>query len=503
MLLPLGYLILRSFEDGWSGVLEVLLDGSTLAVLLRSISLAVIVTGASVAVAVPLAWLTSRTDLPGRRLWAVLAALPLVVPSYVGGLVLISALGPRGMLQGVLAPLGVERLPEIYGLPGAALALTLFSYPYVFLTARAALGGMDPALEETARSLGSGAWRTFFRVTLPQMRPAIVAGALLVALYTLSDFGVVSLLQYDSFAREIYTQYRSAFDRTPAAILGLMLVALTAAILYTESRTRGRARYHRSGVGTARRGAQVNLGRWKWPALVFCGAVVSLALVLPIGILLFWLVRGLVEGEPLRLVWGAALNSVYVSAAAAALAALAALPIAVLAVRFPGRVSGLLERLTYLGYALPGIVLALALVFFGSNYVPAIYGTLGILLFAYVIHFLPQAVGATRSALLQVQPSVEEAARGLGKGPTAVLATVTAPLTRSGIIAGGALVFLTTMKELPATLLLGPIGFDTLATRVWTATSEAFFARAAAPAILLILLSAVPMYLLVIRERKQ
>lgn len=503
MLLPLGYLILRSFEDGWSGVLEVLLDGSTLAVLLRSISLAVIVTGASVAVAVPLAWLTSRTDLPGRRLWAVLAALPLVVPSYVGGLVLISALGPRGMLQGVLAPLGVERLPEIYGLPGAALALTLFSYPYVFLTARAALGGMDPALEETARSLGSGAWRTFFRVTLPQMRPAIVAGALLVALYTLSDFGVVSLLQYDSFAREIYTQYRSAFDRTPAAILGLMLVALTAAILYTESRTRGRARYHRSGVGTARRGAQVNLGRWKWPALMFCGAVVALALVLPIGILLFWLVRGLVEGEPLRLVWGAALNSVYVSAAAAALAALAALPIAVLAVRFPGRVSGLLERLTYLGYALPGIVLALALVFFGSNYVPAIYGTLGILLFAYVIHFLPQAVGATRSALLQVQPSVEEAARGLGKGPTAVLATVTAPLTRSGIIAGGALVFLTTMKELPATLLLGPIGFDTLATRVWTATSEAFFARAAAPAILLILLSAVPMYLLVIRERKQ
>ncbi len=157
--------------------------------------------------------------------------------------------------------------------------------------------------------------------------------------------------------------------------------------------------------------------------------------------------------------------------------------------------------MTYLGYALPGIVLALALVFFGSNYVPAIYGTLGILLFAYVVHFLPQAVGATRSALLQVRPSVEEAARGLGRSPAGVLATVTAPLTRSGIIAGGALVFLTTMKELPATLLLGPIGFDTLATRVWTATSEAFFARAAAPAMLLILLSAVPMYLLIIRER--
>lgn len=503
MLLPLAYLVLRSSEGGWAGVSEVLLDADTFAVLLRSALLAAVVTGASVFLAVPLAWLTGRTDLPGRRAWAVLAALPLVVPSYVGGFVLVSALGPRGMLQGVLEPFGMERLPSIYGLFGAALALTLFSYPYVFLTVRSALRGMDPALEEAARGLGSGAWRTFSRVTLPQMRPAVVAGALLVALYTLSDFGAVSILQYDSFAREIYTQYRSAFDRTPAAILGLMLVALTAAILYVESRTRGRARYHRSSAGTIRPGAQVRLGRWKWPAVLFCGVVVALALVLPVGVLMFWLARGLAEGEPLRLVWGAAFNSVYVSAIAAVLAAVAALPVAVLAVRFPGRVSGLLERLTYLGYALPGIVLALALVFFGSNYVPAIYGTLGILLFAYVVHFLPQAVGATRAALLQVKPSVEEAARGLGRGPAAVLATVTAPLTRSGILAGGALVFLTTMKELPATLLLGPIGFDTLATSVWTATSEAFFARAAAPAMLLILLSAVPMYVLVIREPKQ
>ncbi|MEJ7819869.1 MAG: iron ABC transporter permease [Rubrobacteraceae bacterium] len=503
MLLPLAYLVLRSSEGGWAGVSEVLLDADTFAVLLRSALLAAVVTGASVFLAVPLAWLTVRTDLPGRRAWAVLAALPLVVPSYVGGFVLVSALGPRGMLQGVLEPFGMERLPSIYGLFGAALALTLFSYPYVFLTVRSALRGMDPALEEAARGLGSGAWRTFSRVTLPQMRPAVVAGALLVALYTLSDFGAVSILQYDSFAREIYTQYRSAFDRTPAAILGLMLVALTAAILYVESRTRGRARYHRSSAGTIRPGAQVRLGRWKWPAVLFCGVVVALALVLPVGVLMFWLARGLAEGEPLRLVWGAAFNSVYVSAIAAVLAAVAALPVAVLAVRFPGRVSGLLERLTYLGYALPGIVLALALVFFGSNYVPAIYGTLGILLFAYVVHFLPQAVGATRAALLQVKPSVEEAARGLGRGPAAVLATVTAPLTRSGILAGGALVFLTTMKELPATLLLGPIGFETLATSVWTATSEAFFARAAAPAMLLILLSAVPMYVLVIREPKQ
>ena len=501
MLLPLAYLVLRSLEGGLAGTLEVLTDADTFATLGRSVLLAALVTGVSVLISVPLAWLTARTDLPGRRTWAVLAALPLVIPSYVGGFVLVSVLGPRGVLQGVLEPFGVERLPSIYGLPGASLALILFSYPYIFLTVRGAFRGMDPALEEAAKSLGSGLWTTFFRVTLPQLRPAIVAGALLVALYTLSDFGAVSLLQYDSFAREIYIQYQSAFDRTPAAVLALMLVILTATILALEGRTRGRLRYHRSSAGAARRATPVALGRWKWPALFFCGSVVSLALVAPIGILSFWLVRGVAGGEPLRLVWGAAWSSVYVSGLAAGAAALAALPVALLAVRFRSPVSGILERLTYLGYALPGIVLALALVFFGANYAPALYGTLGVLILAYVIHFLPQAVGATRTALLQVSPSLEEAARGLGRSPASVLASITAPLARSGILAGAALVFLTTMKELPATLLLSPIGFDTLATSIWGATSEAFFARAAAPALILILVSAGPMYLLTIRER--
>ena len=292
MTLPLAYLILRSLEGGTSNVLEVLSDVDTYATLGRSVLLAVLVMGISVLVAVPLAWLTARTDLPGRRLWAVLAALPLVIPSYVGGFVLVSVLGPRGILQGSLEPFGVERLPSIYGLPGAALALILFSYPYIFLTVRGAFRGMDPALEEAAKSLGSGVWTTFFRVTLPQLRPAIVAGALLVALYTLSDFGAVSLLHYDSFAREIYLQYQSAFDRTPAAILALMLVILTATILDLEGRTRGRLRYHRSSAGSARRATPVALGPWKWPAVAFCGGVVSLALVAPIGILTFWLVPG-------------------------------------------------------------------------------------------------------------------------------------------------------------------------------------------------------------------
>ncbi len=182
--------------------------------------------------------------------------------------------------------------------------------------------------------------------------------------------------------------------------------------------------------------------------------------------------------------------------------AAAALPVAILAVRYSGRLSSLLERATYIGFALPGIVIALALVFFGANYATPLYQTLGLLIFAYVILFLPQAVGATRSRLLQISPRLEEAARSLGSTPLQTLTKITLPLVRPGILAGAALVFLTTMKELPATLLLSPIGFKTLATSIWSATSEAFFARAAVPALLLILVSSVPMAFLVIRERR-
>jgi iron(III) transport system permease protein len=220
---------------------------------------------------------------------------------------------------------------------------------------------------------------------------------------------------------------------------------------------------------------------------------VLIALVMPLGVVLFWLVRGLQGGEPLRLLWGAAWNSIYSSALAAFFAVIAALPVALLAVRYRSRASSVFEGIAYAGYALPGIVIALALVRFASQYAPAVYQTLGLMIFAYVLRFLPQALGAIRATLLSVSPSVEEAARSLGHGPIRVGWRVTLPLIRSGLISGAALVFLTSMKELPTTLLLGPTGFRTLATATWTATAEGFFARAAAPALLIIAVSGLSM----------
>jgi iron(III) transport system permease protein len=463
--------------------------------------LGVAVTASSVAIAVPVAWLTVRTDLPLRRFWVVVTALPLAIPTYVGGYAFIAALGPRGTLQGWLEPFGVRSLPAIYGFGGAWLVLTLFTYPYVLLTVRAAIRRLDPSLEEASRTLGHGTWTTFRRVVLPQLRPSMTAGSLLVALYTLSDFGAVAMLRYDSFTRAIFLQYRASLDRSTAAVLGLVLVAFTLAVLGGGALGRGSDRYHGLHAGSPRRAPVQALGRWRWVAFGVLAALVTVALVLPLAVVGSWLVRGFDQGEPFRLTGELIGNSLRASALGALASVAAAWPVAVLSVRRGGRFGRLVEQACWLGHSLPGVVVALSLVFFGARQVPWLYQTHWMLTLAYVVLFLPQALGALRSSLLQVSPTLEEASRTLGKGSTATLWRIVVPLARPGLLAGGALVFLTCMKELPATLLLAPTGYPTLATQVWTATSEALFARAALPALALVLLSSLPMAVLVLREQ--
>ena len=505
MLLPLAYLVYRAAGVGWAQGIDLLFRMRTVRVMWNSLILVCGVTTLSLALALPFAWLTERTDLPGGRIWTVLAMMPLVIPSYVGGFTLIAMFGPRGALQELLSPLGVDRLPSIYGFTGALWALTLFTYPYIFMSIRAALHRFDPAVEEAARSLGYNGWQTFLKVTLPNLRPAITAGGLLVALYTLSDFGAVSLLRFNSFTRAIYVQYLSSFDRNVASLLSLALIVFTIILLVMErnSRGRGRPRYYRSSAGVAAPRKRIELAGRKWPALLFCGTVVTAALVLPVGVILFWLLRGLGSGESLAPVWTATLNSFRAGALAAIAAIALGLPVAYAAIRMGGRLMSLSSRAVYVGYGLPGIVIALSLVFFGANFAPRLYQTLWMLVFAYVVRFLPQAMGAMQISLLQMNPRLEEAGRSLGLGNRAVFRRITAPIVRPGVLAGMALVFLTTVKELPATLLLSPTGFSTLATQIWSATDEAFFARAAAPALMLLAMSAFSIFFVLMQEERE
>ena len=235
--------------------------------------------------------------------------------------------------------------------------------------------------------------------------------------------------------------------------------------------------------------------------MLFRSGVVLVALALPIAVLSYWLVRGLSEGESLAVLWSATRNSLYVSGLSAVVCSAFSIPVATLLVRHPGLFSRVLEPASFVGYALPGVVVALALVFFGANFATPVYQTAWLLVFAYIVLFFPAALGSTRASLLQISPLLEDAARSLGRTPIQTLRAVTVPLMAPGILMGGGLVFLITMKELPATLILGPLGFKTLATLIWSASSEAFFAKAAAPALVMILLSCVPMAVLMARTQ--
>ncbi|MCC6236169.1 MAG: iron ABC transporter permease [Dehalococcoidia bacterium] len=497
VLLPPAYLVLRAASAG-AGALEVLAQPAAVAALARTILLTLTVTSTCVVVAVPLAWLVMRSDIPFPRMLLAALALPLAVPSFVGGYVMISALSPGGLVQQVLQPLGVARLPSIYGFWGAWAVLSALSYPYVFLQVCAALRRIDPALEDASRSLGQTAFATFRRVTLPLLRPAVSAGGILVALYVLSEFGAVSMLRYDTLTPLVYVRYATAFDRTSAAVLGLPLIGLAMLLVAADGLTRGTALYHTRSV--ARTPARRRLGAWRWVAFAGCLAVAALGAGVPLAVTTYWLVRGVQRGGDLGVSLSTVEHTVRAAGAAALLTVLAALPLVWVSVRHRGRLGPVMERAAYLGQSLPAITIALAVVFFAARYVPPLYQTLGLLVVAYAVRFLPEAMGASRTALLQVNPSSEEAARSLGAGALRTFARVTAPQMLPGVSAGALLVFLTAVKELPMTLLLSPIGYDTLATRIWTATSEAQFSMAALPSLLLLATSTLAVLMLVRRE---
>ncbi|MFW5949555.1 MAG: ABC transporter permease [Halolamina sp.] len=511
VLSPLLWLLLRASEVSTSEA-QSLLDAST-DVFANSLGLVAVVTTASVIIGVPLAVLTVQTDLPFRRFWTVVVALPLVIPSYVGAFAYVSAFGPDGALADALAPLGAS-IPEVYGLGGTALVITLFVYPYVFLTTRAALLSFDETQLEAARTLNVGYVGAFRRVILPQILPAVTAGALLVALYALSDFGTPSIMRFDVFTRTIYVELNSFGDgRANATLLSLQLLTVTAVIVALESRI---GSGDDSGYGAAASSTVlVSLGRLRWVAMLFPALVSTFTLALPVGILTMWFLRAEAldyDIGGLAFEAGFALNSVYVAALAAFATLVLSLPVAYYAGRSRSTFAWLTERATYLGYAMPGVVLALALVFFSSNQLAefvspevarAVYQSLPLLVFAYVVRFLPQAVGATRSSVLGVDPTLIGAARVLGASPRTVFRRVTLPLIAPGVLAGLALVFLTTMKELDTTLILHPTGFTTLVTYIWRVQEGGYYGRAALPALVLVVVSGLSMLPLLLQGRDQ
>ena len=500
VVVPVVWILVVAASVDVERAVALLFREKTLEIFLNTVGLVIGVTLFSILLAVPLACLTELTDLPHSKFWAVIISLPLVIPSYIGAFSYISVWGPQGEIQSLLEPLGVESLPDLYGLPGAIFILTLYNYPYVYITTRAGLQSFDKTYLDAARSLDQQTWRSFLRAVMPFVRPAMTAGALLVALYAIGDFGTPSMLRLDVFTRVIYVEY-NAFGQEYASLLAMNLVVVALVILAIESNLRGSDTLHGTLRGETRNYVY-ELGRWRWVAVACCVGLAMVTLLFPVAVLTMWLFRQPdVYAPALEFDWSYAVNSMAVSGGAAVVAAVAAIPIAYLSARYSSRLVALFERASYIGYAVPGIVIGLSLIYFSTHHAAFAYQTLPLIVFAYVVLYLPQAVGPIRTGVLHVNPRLVEAARSLGCTPWRAFRTVVFPLIIPGLIAGGALVFLTAMKELPATLLLGPAGFETLATFIWRLERNALYGFAALPALVLIAVSGLSMLLVVFRDR--
>jgi len=476
---------------------QTLFSARTVELLARTLGLTAAVTATASAIGVAGAWILARTDLQFKRAWGVAFAMPLVIPSYVLAMVLLSASGSRGLIADLI---GVGP-PYLSGFVGAWLALTIATYPYVYLVSAAALHRIDPAMEEVARSLGASPGRVMRTVVLPHLRPAIGAGALLAALYTLSDFGAVSLMRFDAFTRVIYAQYAGRLDRTPAIVLSIVLVLAAVIVIVAEQRTRGRGAYFSSKP--MRSPSPYRLTSPKRAATTaFLALVVSLGTAVPIAVLIAWFIRGVRSGVDVGIPWSAIGGSLTGASLAAVIAVVAAIPIVVLAVRHTSRATDWLERTVYVTFSLPHITIAIAVVAFTVRYARPVYQSLLVLVVVYAGMFLAQATGPAKASLLQIDPTLDDASRSLGKGNMATLARITIPMMSRGLLAGGLLVFVTTLKELPATLLLRPSGFTTLAVRIWSSSSELLYTRAAVSALVLIGVSIIPVYYLSIRPKE-
>jgi iron(III) transport system permease protein len=500
ILLPLGYVTSQALSADpaiwnrlWTTRIPELL-GNTVR-LAASVACLTLILGVSTA------WLVTRVEFPARRLWEGALVLPLAMPTYVLAYIYSYILGFGGP---------VERLWQMVAGPGAhifsphsflgaTLVMTLDTFPFVYLLSRSALLNMNVSFEEVSRASGISRMKTLWLVTLPLMRPSIAAGVALVILYVVSDFGAVSLLRYQTLTYAVFQQMTGRSDNSAASILSLLLVGFALMFLITERWFRHRSRFYQT-TGRYRTPARHRYG-WLGTSLVtmYLVLVVGASFGLPASLLVLWSISPEAQATIDSRFYGFLWNSGFLAACAASAGVLLGFPLAYMASRRPTWLNLGCLHAAYAGYVLPGPVAALAVLVLCLHLTPFIYGSVLVLIVAYIIHFLPAGLQSLEPALQQITPNLEEVARTLGLGARESWQRVTLPLMRSGFIVAWVLIFLQTMKELPATLLLRPVGFDTLAIRVWMEASEEYY-QLAAPSALLIVLLGLPTLLLLLSK---
>jgi iron(III) transport system permease protein len=481
VVLPLAYIALRAWEAGASGFTHDILRPYTFHLLANTAILTTTVTVLSSMIALAAAWCTECSDLPARRFWRLVTALPLAIPAYVSSFAW-SSMGPW-----------------FQEMQGAILILTFYSVPLVYLPVVAALRGLDPNLEDVARSLGHAPWSRFRRVVLPQTYPALASGALLVAAHMLAEFGALSFLRVETFTTAIYDQYTAEFNNQGAALLSGILILVCIPVAFGEASVRGRRRFARISRGSARPPRPAPLGRFVVPVVLALMLLAICSFGVPLVALGLWMWNGASTGHGISQVGPALIGSVRYAIPGALLTTLLAIPLVIASTHFRGRMASLADRLPYLVHGVPGIVVALTAVSVSIRYAPAIYQSTVLVMLVYAVMCLPLGQSAVRASAQLVPRELSEVARSLGKSPFKAFVLATLPNLAPGLGAGLALSTLQLMRELTATLLLAPPGVVTLATEFWNYTSDRQYGAAAPFAVALVIISGAPVYIFTMR----
>lgn len=457
-----------------------------------------------------LAWLVAAFEFPGRRVFEWALVLPLAMPAYVIGFAFLALFDFAGPVQSALRRLAGPdiRLPELRSGWGVMLMMTLVFYPYVYVLARVAFREHGGAALEVARSLGHSPARAFAGVILPLARPSLAAGVALAVMEALADFGTVSTFGYRTLTEAVYRVWTGMFDRVAATQVASVLLMLVLGVLLLERALRGRRRF----TGGDRRGGfpriQLRGGRAAG-AVVACAGVLSLAFVLPVSELVIWALHLGPEERASRGFADLVASTFLLAAASALLVCVLAVVLAYARRLRPSRTATAAAQFSSLGYALPGAVIAVGVLapvawfdgvlaaaaewMLGQRLGLVLTGSAAAVLFAYAVRFLAVGYQTTEAALGRIPPSLDEAARSLGVTMRVALRRVHMPLMRGGIVSALTLIWVETIKELPATLLLRPFGIKTLAIEVWERTSESLWAEAALPALAIVAVGLVPL----------
>jgi iron(III) transport system permease protein len=480
-LIPLGFIVAVATGSGWDEMVRLILRRRVAELLFNTLWLEVITLPLAAVLGVGLAWITERTAIPGARWWMALMVAPLAIPAFVQSYAWNSV------------------LPQLHGLAGAVIVALISYVPFVYLPVAAQLSRLDPALEDGAASLGKSPAQVFIHIVLPQLRWPICAGVLLVGLHLLGEYGLFVLMRYDTFATAIVDQFQSVYNGAAANLLGGVLVLCCLALILLEVGVRGDRRYARLGTGAARRPLRQALGTWLVPAVALLAAVAVLSIGVTMATLLRWLWIGGIAIWRLDLIGAALGQTLFLALAGGILTTLLAVPMAWITVRAQGRLQQVLEAAHLYVGALPGLIVALALVSITVRVALPLYQTAATLIFAYALMFMPRALTGLRSSMAQAPLELERAAMSLGRPPWLAIWQTTMRLAAPGVAASVALCALGITTELTGTMLLAPNGTRTLATKFWALTSELDYAAAAPYALLMIMLS-LPLTLVLRRQ---